>query len=182
MSSNCRGTLLSIRPDTHDTKSEPCPEDPVLSPVDPSYQSVMRIVVLLVGLPVACGASFVDHFWIAAAHGPVWLLTVLAWGAVAATAVFAPSRRYARIGYSVGDDNLRVARGYLFRVDTIVPFVRVQHIDLRQGPVERLFGLAGLVLHTSGSHNSTVTLPGLPSATAAAMREAIRKHIQSDFA
>jgi len=171
-----------MRPPEEDIISELAPEETNLLPVDPSYESVIRVIVLLVGVPMAVGISAVDHFWIAKAGGPVWLLTLVALGAVAAITVLAPSRRYARIGYSLGHDALRVARGYLFRVDTIVPFVRVQHIDLRQGPVERAFGLSSLVLHTSGSHNSTVTLPGLPSATAAAMRETIRKHIQSDFA
>ena len=77
---------------------------------------------------------------------------------------------------------MRVARGWLFRTDTIVPFVRVQHIDVGQGPIERWFGLSHLIVHTSGTHNSTVTLPGLPSDLAAAMRETIRRHIQTDFA
>src|SRR3546814_15781801 len=70
----------------------------------------------------------------------------------------------------------------LFRTDTIVPFVRVQHIDVGQGPVERLFSLSHLIVHTSGTHNSTVTLPGLRADLAAAMRETIRRHIQTDFA
>ena len=51
-----------------------------------------------------------------------------------------------------------------------------------QGPVERWFGLSHLVVHTSGTHNSTVTLPGLHADLAAAMRETIRRHIQTDFA
>ena len=78
--------------------------------------------------------------------------------------------------------SVAAARGWLFRTDTIVPFVRVQHIDVGQGPIERWFGLSHLIVHTSGTHNSTVTLPGLPSDRAAAMRETIRRHIQTDFA
>ena len=93
-----------------------------------------------------------------------------------------PSRRVSRWGYKIGAGQLRVARGWLFRTDTIVPFVRVQHIDVGQGPVERWFGLSHLIVHTSGTHNSTVTLPGLPADLAAAMRETIRRHIQTDFA
>ena len=45
-----------------------------------------------------------------------------------------------------------------------------------------LFGLSHLVVHTSGTHNSMVTLPGLHADLAAAMRETIRHHIQTDFA
>ena len=93
-----------------------------------------------------------------------------------------PARRYERLGFALGDEDLRVARGYFFRTDTIVPFVRVQHIDVGQGVIERRYGLSHLVVHTSGTHNSTVTLPGLPARHAAEMRDAIRRHIVSDFA
>jgi len=109
-------------------------------------------------------------------------LTTAAWLFATLAIVVFPARRYAHIGYAMGRDDLRVARGFLFRTDTIVPFVRVQHIDVGQGPVERRYGLSHLVVHTSGTHNSMVILPGLPSDMVAAMRETIRHHIQSDFA
>lgn len=153
-----------------------------LRAMHPAYKRVLLITFLLCGAPIAALVAAADHLWIAEANGPVWVLTsisVIAYGAISA---LIPPRRYRRMGYSIGDDTLRVARGYVFRVDTIVPFVRVQHIDLSQGPIERLYGLSSLVVHTSGTLNSTVTLPGLPTATAARMRDTIRNHIQSDFA
>lgn len=156
--------------------------EPGLSPVEPAYASVLRIVTLMNAVPLAVGATLVDQLAIRAVDGPVWLLTVLAWLIAIIIVVTLPSRRYARIGYALGDAELRVSRGYVFRTDTIVPFVRTQHIDVGQGPVERRYGLSHLVVHTSGTHNSTVTLPGLRTEQAAAMRDAIRGHIQSDFA
>lgn len=156
--------------------------EPGLHPVDPAYVAVLRIVTLLNGVPLAIGATAADQLAIRAVEGPVWLLTVAAWLLVVLAVTLLPSRRYARMGYALGADELRVARGYVFRTDTIVPFVRVQHIDVGQGPVERRYGLSHLVVHTSGTHNSTVTLPGLPSEQAAMMRDAIRQHIRSDFA
>ena len=91
-----------------------------------------------------------------------------------------PTRRVARWGFKIGEGQLRVARGWLFRTDTIVPFVRVQHIDVTSGPVDKLFGLANLVVHTAGTHNSTVTLPGLSPERAVAIRDAIRAEIRAD--
>ena len=75
---------------------------------------------------------------------------------------------------------LRVVRGLLFRSDTLVPFGRVQNIDVDQGPLERYYGLATLTLHTAGSHNASVHLPGLLNEDAAAMREVIRAHIKRE--
>ena len=153
-----------------------------LDPVDPAYSKVLRVVAAFNLVPLAIGASVFDYLLIREIGGPYGLITVLAWLATTIILVSFPSRRAQRWGYKIGEGQLRVARGWLFRTDTIVPFVRVQHIDVGQGPVERWFGLSHLVVHTSGTHNSTVTLPGLHADLAAAMRESIRRHIQTDFA
>jgi membrane protein YdbS with pleckstrin-like domain len=91
-----------------------------------------------------------------------------------------PLRRYHARGYQLGGDRLRVVRGMMFHSDTVVPFGRVQHIDVHQGPIERAYGLATLVLHTAGNHNASVALPGLAHADALAMREEIRAHVKRE--
>ena len=83
-------------------------------------------------------------------------------------------------GYQMSDDRLRVVKGVMFHADTVVPFSRVQHLDVEQGPLERAFGIARLILHTAGTHNSSVTLPGLAHADAVAMREDIRAHVKRE--
>jgi len=91
-----------------------------------------------------------------------------------------PARRYNARGYQISDDRLRVVRGLLFRSDTVVPFGRVQHIDVAQGPLERFFGIATLTVHTAGNHNASVALPGLGELLAREMRETIRAHIRRE--
>ena len=105
------------------------------------------------------------------------LLIVLGW-----IVFFLPWRRYSARGYVMGSDRLRVVKGILFHKDTVVPFGRVQHIDVERGPIERAFGLATLVLHTAGTHNASVSLPGLAEQDAVDMREAIRAKIKQDMA
>src|SRR3546814_12900856 len=73
------------------------------------------------------------------------LITALAWLIAIVTIVSFPSRRVSRWGYKIGEGQLRVARGWLFRTDTIVPFVRVQHIDVGPGrSEERRVGKEGV--------------------------------------
>lgn len=91
-----------------------------------------------------------------------------------------PMRRYIMRGFDMGADRIRIVRGLLFHVDTIVPFGRIQHIDVDQGPIQRRYSLATLTLHTAGNHNSQVSLPGLLHEDAIAMREEIRAHIRRD--
>ena len=92
-----------------------------------------------------------------------------------------PVRRYRGWGYREGEDEIEIRRGLLIRVRTIVPFGRVQHIDVAQGPIQRMFGLGTLILHTAGTHGASVPLPGLPVAEAEAMRDRIRAKIRQDL-
>ena len=105
--------------------------------------------------------------------GPVLLIAL-------ALIIRIPQTRYNARGYQMGADRLRVVRGLLFRSDTVVPFGRVQHIDVHQGPLDRFFGIATLTLHTAGNHNASVALPGLGEELARAMREDIRAHIRRE--
>jgi membrane protein YdbS with pleckstrin-like domain len=90
-----------------------------------------------------------------------------AWvGAVVFTAVFLIGAlfailRYRSWCYEVREDSLYLERGVLTRVRTVVPYVRIQHVDARQGPVERVFGLATSVVYTAGSRGADVSIPGL---------------------
>jgi membrane protein YdbS with pleckstrin-like domain len=56
----------------------------------------------------------------------------------------------------------------------------VQHIDIAQGPIERMCEVWQLVLNTAGTLNSQVRLPGLSRATAEALRDEIRLHVRAD--
>jgi membrane protein YdbS with pleckstrin-like domain len=96
--------------------------------------------------------------------------------------VIAPPRRFRRWGYARQADELLVRHGVLTHTETCVAFHRVQHIDVAQGPVERLCGVMRLVLNTAGTMNSRITLPGLPRDTAEALRDEIRVHIRADSA
>ena len=160
------------------------PQDPApgavdsdaLTQLDPRYRTVLRIVGLLWSIPVLVVATvpgIAIEGWSLFAAIPALL--------VVAVLIFRfPSRRYAARGYALAHERLRVVRGIWFRSDTVVPFGRVQHIDVNQGPLERAYDLATLTLHTAGSHNSSVALPGLAHQDALAMRETIRAAIRRD--
>jgi membrane protein YdbS with pleckstrin-like domain len=94
-------------------------------------------------------------------------------------AIVAPPRRWLHWGYAFTGGELHVAHGWWTQVHTIVPVARVQHIDVAQGPFERAFGVARLMLHTAGTDQTVVTLPGVTRATAEEIRDAIRERIGS---
>jgi uncharacterized protein len=147
-----------------------------LTPLHPNYVKLVRLSAILVAIPPFIVVLIWEILGIVP-HGVVALpvILLLAWFIVRI-----PLRRYAARGYSVAADRLRVVRGLLWRKDTVVPFGRVQHIDVTRGPLERHYGLATLVVHTAGTHNASVPLPGLGEDEAVRMREAIRDKIRRD--
>ena len=157
------------------------PGAPLLLPIEPRYIWVMRaglaINMLFVMIALAVLAMFLHQRFSLSLIGALFPALL----AAALILWIWPARRIASWSYHLSEDHLRTAHGFLFRTDTIVPFVRVQHIDVKQGPLERALGLSRLVVHTSGVLNQAVVLPGLESDLAAAMRETIHRHILTDF-
>ena len=152
---------------------EPAPD---LTPLNPAYVTTTRIASALGLLPFLIGAGVLEFAQLLPPGGiivPVLLLYSF-------PAFVVPARKYRHWGYDMGSDRLRIVRGYMFYRDTVVPFGRIQHIDVDQGPIDRRYDLATLTVHTAGNHNSTVALPGLLHADALAMREAIRAAIRQD--
>jgi len=163
------------------TLNEPQPDDErQLTRLHPNYAHALRVQTTLAAIPVLIAALVLEAISRDSAllppgviAGPVLLIAL-------ALIIRIPARRYSARGYQISADRLRVVRGLLFRHDTVVPFSRVQHIDVNQGPLDRLFGIATLTLHTAGNHNASVALPGLAEPLAREMRETIRAHIRRD--
>jgi membrane protein YdbS with pleckstrin-like domain len=77
--------------------------------------------------------------------------------------------------YEVREDSLYLERGVLTRVRTVVPFVRVQHVDTSRSPTERVVGLASTVVYTAGSRGADVSVPGLAPDDADDLRERLKR-------
>lgn len=153
---------------------------PGLQAVEASYVHVIRIRTLIGWLPLVAGAVVLDRFILkdSAVGGVLLVLVPLM---AASSVLLAPRRIWMRLGYALEPAMLRVVRGWLWHVDTLVPLVRVQHLDIARGLLDKAFGTASLVVHTAGTHNSTVKLPGLSPERAAEMAAVIRTHIQADL-
>ncbi|MEO5772527.1 MAG: PH domain-containing protein [Sphingomicrobium sp.] len=151
-----------------------------LMPVEPGYKHVLRVRAAFFWGAITAGAVFADFTTLRHApfHGLLSIaISLMAIGILA----FLPQRQWRHLRYGLTDRLLQVVRGRFFHRDTIVPLVRVQHLDVSRGPVEKLFGTATLIVHTAGTHNSIVTLPGLDPTRAVEIRDRIREHIRSDF-
>lgn len=85
---------------------------------------------------------------------------------------FIPEIRWQRWSYQVDEHEIDLQSGILIITRTLVPVKRVQHVDTRQGPILRSYGLADVTISTAAT---THRIPALEEETAEAVRDRISK-------
>jgi len=137
-------------------------------PVSPALAR-MRHTVLAVGTVVLVAALVVLLVLLGA---PAWL-PVLAVVVVLAAAVWGwvlVARNARWWGYAERDDDLYIKHGAMFRALVVVPYGRMQYVDVQAGPLEQAYKIATVHLHTA-SPGTSARIPGLPADEAARLRD-----------
>jgi hypothetical protein len=145
---------------------------PAFRPLDPRVVPLWRAtnaigygILLLAQLIALFFIPFkILYFWLAIVGWAVLVLICfwLAW--------MRPPRVYRSWSYRIDDRVLEIRNGLLFQRTRLLPLSRLQHVDIERGPFERRFGLATLVLHTAGTHEASMTIPGLEESEAVRLR------------
>lgn len=102
--------------------------------------------------------------------GWVWAAFALLPLALAAWGWRLLGRNWRSWRYAERADDLLISRGVLWREETVVPYGRMQLVEVTSGPVERWFGLASVQLHTAAAATDA-TIPGLDPAEAERLRD-----------
>jgi uncharacterized protein len=142
--------------------------------------SLMRVYALIAAILILLAAGLGEYILHQEVGLPRGALTLPVLLPIAYLVLLSPPRRYRAWGYAMDAAELQVRYGVWTQVHTVVPLDRIQHIDISQGPLERLFGVCRLVVHTAGTLHSQVVLPGLARATAERMRDEIRALIRQE--
>jgi uncharacterized protein len=148
--------------------SGPGPGDPEVSWLRPSplLLRARRIEVGIITVPLALVGGLAGAAVSAAAGAGIAVAVLLA-GLVAERIL---ARRVASWGYAERNDDLLVRRGVLVRRLSVIPYGRMQYIDVTAGPLERSLGLATVRMHTAAAA-SDARIPGLERAAAAVLRD-----------
>ncbi|WP_347329957.1 PH domain-containing protein [Marinimicrobium locisalis] len=129
-------------------------------PIHPRYRNVLRLRLLVVGLAVTLGpwipvifSSTVTPFsWLPSTAGALVVLFL--------ATVWVP-RKVRRTQYLLRDRDVHLRTGCWWFRTVSVAINRIQHVEITQGPLERLNGLSELVIYTAGGFKSDVKVPGL---------------------
>ena len=140
--------------------------EPVWTGLPPGLLRMRRLLLvvwlglLAVGLGLLLGLT-AGPGWAAFALLPL-ALTVWGWVLL--------GRNWRSWRYAERADDLLISRGVLWREETVVPYGRMQLVEVTSGPVERHFGLASVQLHTAAAATDA-TIPGLEPAEAERLRD-----------
>jgi membrane protein YdbS with pleckstrin-like domain len=121
------------------------------------------VLVPIVGVIVAIT-------WVSPAPGWVPALVAVVGLVVFGWAWWLIGRRVRSYGYCERADDLLVTSGILFRRLVIVPYGRMQLVDVTAGPIDRSLGITTVQLHTAAA-TSDAAIPGLPPDEASALRD-----------
>lgn len=156
--------------------------DPTLGPqaLSPRVRTLWHVLWAM-GAGVAVLLAALAGGLSSAGRLPVAVTVVL--GLVALVVVVAtvvgPPLHYARWRWELTDEGLELSHGVLLRVESAIPTFRVQQIDVRQGPLERAFGLVSLQI-TTASSGSDGTLPGIDADRAEQIRRLLLGRVAAD--
>ncbi len=150
-------------PGTHDPFN---PSDVVWTPVSPRL-----VTVRLIGTGIFAAVSLIPLVVAGVLVGAWWIWSIVAaWVALCAWWLLVIPRQVRSWGYAERDDDLLVRKGVLLRSMVVVPYGRMQYVDVQAGPVDRRFRVATVQLHTA-SAGSDAAIPGLPPEEAARLRD-----------
>lgn len=134
-------------------------------------QRMVRLGTVTVPVAVAgaVGLSSVTHWAVGTVPAVALVLTNLL------LAVLWPPLQYAAFRYAVRDTDLLVQSGVLFKRWSSVPLTRIQHVDTRQGPLERLFGVQRVLVFTAAGVSADGVIPALTDEDATQLRDALSR-------
>lgn len=136
-----------------------------MNPVSPKLVHA----IWLANLPF-WGLLFVAGAALAFALSPWWWVLAACGAGVALLEIAVAPRRARFTGWLETEDDLIITKGWMWHTVTIVPYGRIQYVDVSAGPIARRFGLKELTINTASS-TSDCTIPGLDAATADALRD-----------
>lgn len=147
------------------------------TPVSPRLATARRLV-LVVFLAVAV----LPVIGVALLTRSAWpLLGLLSVAGVGAWLWWLIGRQVRAWGYSESEVDLLIRKGVMFRSMVVVPYGRMQYVDVQAGPLDRKLGIAKVQLHTASASTDAV-IPGLPPEEAARLRDRLARRGEARLA
>lgn len=136
--------------------------------LEPAYKTVRYISAILISIIVVLVSWFM--LIIQFKDWPYSFYLFVFIGMISLWSIFYSGIAFKYMGYAIREKDISFKSGWLWRHMTTVPFNRVQHCDIKQGLIDRRFGLSRLTIYTAGGQSTDLMIPGLLPDTAERLR------------
>ncbi len=156
-----------------------------MNKLDPSVKTIWSLTILGKYVLFSLIVLFVEQMIILPNMEwflPSGVLTLVIIGLAVITAIIWPILAYKFWQFDIRTDELYIERGVLTRIKTTAPYSRIQHIDVQQNVLERMFDLSKLVIYTAGTRGADLVIPGLPIEYAEALRDQLKNYTPDEDA
>lgn len=180
----CEGTLGGLESAPHKVPIAAPSEEPIEAEIawnsfDRRWVTMVRMTngLLTAGIAIAIVVgAYLTVGQLPVWFGYRWMIVIGAWGlggGIVASGILYPGMAYRRMRFRHSPLGLEIQRGIYWRHCLAIPFSRIQHADVAQGPLERPFGLGRLVIYTAGTTHSAIEMPALSLDLAGRLRDSI---------
>lgn len=128
-------------------------------------QWIIILAILITGL----------SFWGFLFDLKIFLLSLGAWVLLMGISLLLRWLGFKHKSYAIREKDVHYKSGLLWRSETSIPFHRVQHAEVSQGLIERMFKLGRLKVFTAGGESSDLVIPGLQPDQAARLKAYVLK-------
>ena len=156
------------------------PQGVIFNPVKRALATVRRISLtvffLIIAAPIVVMTQILEEF-----PQPLLYAALVCVGLLWLYFLWLIGRQVRNLAWAQGEHDFLIRRGAFFRSMTIVPYGRIQYVDISEGPIARMFGISSIVIHTASTQTSA-HLHGIPSEQAAQLRDYLAQRGSAEMA
>jgi hypothetical protein len=155
-----------------DTEELPAVESVEFRRLSPAYRAVSYISTLIFFVFLSVGWGL---FYLLSQGVPEWITTgsLVALLVLFVLSMVLVNSRYRMAGYALRAHDIMYKSGVFWHSTTVIPYSRIQHVEISQGPIQSAFGIATLRIYTAGGTRSDLTIEGLERKRANEIKEFI---------
>ncbi len=145
----------------------------VYIPLDPNYRTMSLIqvgITFFILLIISSFALLLNAYFNSLSRVLIYFLVFFS---LLALRLFVKYYGYGKKGYVVRQHDVLYKSGILWQVRVFIPKNRIQHIEIKKGPLEEIFDLRRLKIYTAGGSSSDLVIPGLREDTAEELKSFI---------
>jgi len=139
--------------------------------VNPGFKTIMLIERTILLLVLFSGFTIAVFYFHVTTKPLLIVGGYLLLGALLGVLLFTAGKAFSNMGYALRKHDLVFRKGWLFEKLHIIPLKKIQHCQVKRGPLERRFGLASLKIFTAGGAGADITLSGLMQTDAERLKD-----------